>query len=182
MSKQTPEPDAIPSGLVVLLVTGDLLDQEVDVIVNAWNQNLIPHWLLITQGVSGAIKKRTGSVPFDELRTGGTLRLGEARLTQAPNLKFKGIIHVAGINHLWRSSERSVRLCVQNALELAASNGFCSIAFPAIGAGSSLSLGNKREISLWGVSTSRSLELIEEEARNSNDQGKIVIVRYAKNS
>ena len=182
MTNQTSESDATPSGLIVELVAGDLLDQEVEVIVNAWNQNFIPHRLLLTQGVSGAIKKRTGSIPFDELRNGGTMRLGEARFTQAPNLKFKGIIHVAGINHLWRSSERSVRLCVQNALELAASNGFCSIAFPAIGAGSSLSLGNKREISLWGVSTSRSLELIEEEARNSNYQGKIVIVRYAKSS
>ena len=144
MSKQPPEPDAILSSLVVLLVTGDLLDQEVDVIVNAWNQNLIPHRLLITQGVSGAIKKRTGSVPFDELRTGGTMRLGEARLTQAPNLKFKGIIHVAGINHLWRSSENSVRVCVRNALELATRHGFRSIAFPAIGAGSSLPIGKKR--------------------------------------
>ena len=182
MSNQPPEPNAIPSGLAVLLVTGDLLDQEVDVIVNAWNQNLIPHWLLITQGVSGAIKKRTGSVPFDELRKGGTMRLGEARLTQAPNLKFKGIIHVAGINHLWRSSEKSVRMCVRNALELATRHGFCSIAFPAIGAGSSLPIGKKREISLWGVSTSRSLELIEEEARNSNYQGKVVIVRYAQTS
>jgi hypothetical protein len=182
MTNQTSESDATPSGLIVELVAGDLLEQEVELIVNAWNQNFIPHRLLLTQGVSGAIKKRTGSIPFDELRKGGTMRLGEARFTQAPNLKFKGIIHVAGINHLWRSSEKSVRMCVRNALELATMHSFRSIAFPAIGAGSSLSLGKKREISLWGVSTSRSLELIEEEARNSNYQGKIVIVRYAKSS
>jgi hypothetical protein len=110
------------------------------------------------------------------------MTLGEARLTQAPNLKFKGIIHVAGINHLWRSSEKSVRVCVRNALELATRHGFRSIAFPAIGAGSSLPKGKKREISLWGVSTSRSLELIEEEARNSSYQGTVVIVRYAQTS
>ncbi len=108
------------------------------------------------------------------------MRLGEARLTQAPNLKFKGIIHVAGINHLWRSSEKSVRMCVRNAHELATRHGFRSITFPAIGAGSSLPIGKKREISLWGVSTSRSLELIEEEARNSSYQGTVVIVRYAQ--
>ena len=35
------------------LVHGDLLDQEVDVIVNAWNRNIIPWWLLLPQGVSG---------------------------------------------------------------------------------------------------------------------------------
>jgi hypothetical protein len=38
------------------IVTGDLLDQTVEVIVNAWNRNLIPWWLLLPQGVSGAIE------------------------------------------------------------------------------------------------------------------------------
>ncbi|MEY3172458.1 MAG: O-acetyl-ADP-ribose deacetylase, partial [Planctomycetota bacterium] len=42
------------------IVDGDLLDQDVEVIVNAWNRNIIPWWLLIPQGVSGAIKKRGG--------------------------------------------------------------------------------------------------------------------------
>jgi len=39
------------------VVEGDLIDQDVDVIVNAWNRNIIPWWLLLPQGVSGAIKK-----------------------------------------------------------------------------------------------------------------------------
>ena len=46
------------------IVEGDLLDQDVDVIVNAWNRNIIPWWLLLPQGVSGAIKKRAGYGPF----------------------------------------------------------------------------------------------------------------------
>jgi len=29
------------------VVAGDLLDQPVDVIVNAWNRNIIPWWLLL---------------------------------------------------------------------------------------------------------------------------------------
>lgn len=37
------------------IVTGDLLDQDVEVIVNAWNRNVIPWWLLLPQGVSRAI-------------------------------------------------------------------------------------------------------------------------------
>ena len=49
------------------VVEGDLLDQDVDVIVNAWNRNIIPWWLLLPQGVSGAIKKRGGTGPFKEL-------------------------------------------------------------------------------------------------------------------
>jgi len=42
----------------VEVVHGDLLDQDVDAIVNAWNWNIIPWWLLLPQGVSGAIKRR----------------------------------------------------------------------------------------------------------------------------
>lgn len=34
------------------VVQGDLLDQDVEVIVNAWNRNLLPWWLLLPQGVS----------------------------------------------------------------------------------------------------------------------------------
>ena len=35
---------------------GDILNQDVEVIVNSWNRNIIPWWLLLPQGVSGAIK------------------------------------------------------------------------------------------------------------------------------
>jgi len=41
----------------VTVVDGNLLDQDEDVIVNAWNRNLNPWWLLLPQGVSRAIKK-----------------------------------------------------------------------------------------------------------------------------
>jgi O-acetyl-ADP-ribose deacetylase (regulator of RNase III) len=37
------------------MIDGDLLDQPVEVIVNAWNRNIIPWWLLLPQGVCGAI-------------------------------------------------------------------------------------------------------------------------------
>lgn len=30
----------------VTVMQGDLLEQDVDVIVNAWNRNIIPWWLL----------------------------------------------------------------------------------------------------------------------------------------
>jgi O-acetyl-ADP-ribose deacetylase len=118
------------------IVEGNLLDQEVDVIVNAWNRNIIPWWLLLPQGVSGAIKKRGGTGPFKELRKHGPIPLGGAVLTSAGRLPFKGIIHVAGINMFWRASERSIRDSVRNALALAVEHGFHSIAFPLIGAGS----------------------------------------------
>jgi O-acetyl-ADP-ribose deacetylase (regulator of RNase III) len=89
----------------VTIVDGDLLDQDVDVIVNAWNRNIIPWWLLIPQGVSGAIKKRGGVEPFRELGRVGEMPLGHAVETSAgllpfKLLPFKAILHVAGINLL----------------------------------------------------------------------------------
>ena len=124
------------SATIVEVVEGDLLDQDVEVIVNAWNRNIIPWWLLLPQGVSGAIKRRGGTAPFKEVRKAGWIPLGGAVLTSAGKLPFKGIIHVAGINLLWRASERSIRDSVKNAVQLAHEKGFKSIAFPLIGAGS----------------------------------------------
>lgn len=118
------------------VVEGDLLDQKVDAIVNAWNRNIIPWWLLLPQGVSRAIKRRAGTGPFKEIRRHGPIPLGGAVLTSAGRLPFKGIIHVAGINLLWRASERSIRDSVKNAVRIAREKGFDSIAFPLIGAGS----------------------------------------------
>ena len=120
----------------ITVVEGDLLDQDVDVIVNAWNRNIIPWWLLLPQGVSGAIKRRGGTGPFKELRKHGSIPLGGAVLTSPGQLPFKAIIHVAGINMLWRASEWSIRESVRNAMALAHEKGFQSIAFPLIGAGS----------------------------------------------
>jgi len=120
----------------VSVVEGDLLDQPVDVLVNSWNRNIIPWWLLLPQGVSGAIKKRAGKQPFREVARHGPIPLGGAVLTSAGKLPHKAIIHVAGINMLWRGSERSIRGSVQNAVELAGRESFRSIAFPLIGAGS----------------------------------------------
>lgn len=164
----------------ILCVRGDLLCQEVEAIVNPWNQNRIPHWLLLTQGVSGAIKRRTGRSPFDQLQRSGPMQLGEARLTAAPNLPFRGLIHVAGINHLWRSSEYSVRTSVRNALKLAQTEGFASVGIPAIGAGSALALGGGHELALWGVPTRTSLRLIKEEAEMSEYPGQILIVEFSR--
>lgn len=120
----------------IQIVEGDLLKQDVDAIVNAWNRNIIPWWLLLPQGVSGAIKRMAGLEPFRELGRMGAIPLGGAVLTSAGRLPYRGIIHVAGINMLWRSSERSIRDSTRNAVELATRSGFRSLALPLIGAGS----------------------------------------------
>ncbi len=120
----------------VQLVEGDLLDQPVDAIVNAWNRNLLPWWLLLPQGVSGAIKRRGGTAPFRELARVGPMPLGSAVVTGPGRLPFKAIIHVAGIDMLWRASARSIQDSVRSALARAGEHGFRAVAFPIIGAGS----------------------------------------------
>ena len=120
----------------VQVTQGDLLDQDVEVIVNAWNRNVFPWWLLLPQGVSRAIKKRGGLEPFRELARMGPIPLGGAVATGPGNLPFHAIIHVAGINLLWRASERSIRDCVRNALAIVDARGWKSVALPVIGAGS----------------------------------------------
>ena len=118
------------------VIEGDLLEQKVDVIVNAWNRNIFPWWLLLPQGVSGAIKRKAGLDPFRELSGMGLIELGGARITGAGKLPYRAIIHVAGINLLWFATEYSVRQSVRSAMQIVAEKGFTSVAFPLIGSGS----------------------------------------------
>jgi O-acetyl-ADP-ribose deacetylase (regulator of RNase III) len=152
----------------VEVTTGDLLDQDVDVIVNAWNRNIIPWWLLLPQGVSGAIKKRAGFQPFREVAKSGPIPLGGAVLTSAGRLPFKGIIHVAGISMWWRSSEYSIRESCRNAIRIAREHSFASIAFPLIGAGTG------------GGSIEKVEKLMIEQLGMEEYSGRIVVVRYMK--
>jgi len=120
----------------VQIVEGDLMRQPVEAIVNTWNRNIIPWWLLLPQGVSGAIKRQAGYQPFRELGGMGPIPLGGAVYTSAGRLPYKGIIHVAGINMLWRASAASIDGSVRNAMKLAEQRDLKTIAFPIIGAGS----------------------------------------------
>jgi O-acetyl-ADP-ribose deacetylase (regulator of RNase III) len=150
----------------VSVVEGDLLDQDVEVIVNAWNRNIIPWWLLLPQGVSGAIKRRAGYAPFRELGKMGPIPLGGAVETSAGRLPFRAIIHVAGIDMLWRSSERAIRGCVRSALAIARERGYRSIAFPLIGAGTG------------GFSPEQTIQIMREEIASSGFDGEVRFVRY----
>lgn len=150
----------------VTVVQGDLLAQPVEVIVNAWNRNVIPWWLLLPQGVSGAIKRRGGLKPFWELGRLGPIPLGGAVITGAGRLPYRAIIHVAGINLLWRSSEQSIRRSVQSALALAQQHGYKSIAIPMIGAGTG------------GGSAAQICEWMQHELTQIDYLGDVVLVMY----
>ena len=82
----------------------------------------------------------------------------------AGTLPHKAIIHVAGISMLWRSSERSMRGSVRNAISLARERGFGSVAFPLIGAGTD------------GGGRKRVLELMQDELARLEFDGEVRIV------
>ena len=154
--------------MTLQVVDGDLLEQDVEVIVNAWNRNVIPWWLLLPQGVSGAIKRRAGYEPFRELSRRGPIPLGGAVVTSASRLPFKAIIHVAGISLFWRSSQQAIRGCVRSALRIAREKGYLSIAFPLIGAGTG------------GCSPEKVLETMQDEAGKNEYDGEVRIVRFKR--
>ena len=98
----------------------------------------------------------------------GVLPLGGAVLTGAGRLPFRAIIHVAGIGLLWRSSEKSIRDSVRNALALATREGFRSVAFPLIGAGTG------------GGRTEEVQRIMEDEIRKADFSGEVILVRYKR--
>lgn len=152
--------------MVPEIVHGDLLDQNVDAIVNAWNRNIIPWWLLWPHGVSGAIKRRAGVGPFREIGH-RPIPLGGAVLTSAGRLPLRGIIHVAGINGFWRASERSIRGSVRSAVALAEKQGYASLAFPIIGSGAG------------SFSQEKALGFMVDELAGMETKVKVVIVQFS---
>ena len=148
------------------IVEGDLIDQDVEAIVNAWNRNIIPWWLLLPQGVSGAIKRRGGYAPFLEVGRHGPIRLGEAVATTAGRLPFKAIIHVAGINMLWRSTRESIQGSVRSAMRIVDESQLNSVAFPIIGAGTG------------GFSEGAALDLMLNAFQSINSAARVTVVKF----
>ena len=156
--------------MIFRIVDGDLLDQQADAIVNAWNRNIIPWWLLVPQGVSRAIKRRAGLEPFRALGRLGPIPLGGAVLTGPGRLACRAIIHVAGIDILWRASAGSIRNSVRNAVSLAGQHDLFRLAMPVIGAGSG------------GFDEEAALRLITEELRQLDVAGHVTVVRHRRSA
>lgn len=131
--------------MTLTIRAGDLFGEETDCLVNAWNMNFIPWWLLWPQGVSGRLKQLAGPEPFRQLARTGVMRPGTVFLTDGGKLKTP-IIHAATLNMFWGSSESIVHSCTEATLDLAVLKGFHSVVFPLLGSG------------IGGLTQSRSLE------------------------
>lgn len=119
------------------LVTGDIVEQRVDAIVNAANSSLLGGG-----GVDGAIHRAGGPQILAECRAiraahlGKGLPTGQAVPTTAGRLSARWVIHTVGPVYS-ATEDRSdlLRNCYRNSLTTAAGLGAVSIAFPLISAG-----------------------------------------------
>lgn len=130
-------PSNFLDGRVVLLV-GDITEQDVDAVVNAANSTLLGGG-----GVDGAIHRRGGPAILDacrDLRAGQLhdgLPAGEAIITTGGKLPARYVIHTVGpVYGRADGGEASLlAACYRNSIHLSAKNGLTSIAFPAIPTG-----------------------------------------------
>jgi O-acetyl-ADP-ribose deacetylase len=128
----------VQSGQIELLL-GNIVEQHVDVIVNAANTKLKGGG-----GVDGAIHRAAGSILLEECLTlpvderGQRCPTGEARMTSAGNLSAKYVIHTVGPFFNQKYYDKSVSLLEKaylNSLILADAHKCRSIAFPSISTG-----------------------------------------------
>ena len=119
----------------IVLVRGDITEQDVDVVVNAANSGLMGGG-----GVDGAILRAGGPRQLAarrDLRDRiGSLPTGQAAATDAGDMRARWVIHVVG--PVWdRTEDRSHLLtsCYREALRVADELGVRTLALPAVSAG-----------------------------------------------
>ncbi len=110
---------------------GSLLDVDAEVIVNPANSHGY-----MGGGVAGVIRRFGGEEIEREAISQAPIPVGEAVLTSAGKLKFKGVIHAPTMEEpAMRTTEEKVRKATRAALKLADDRCFKSIAFPGMGTG-----------------------------------------------
>uniref|UniRef100_H3AVP7 Poly [ADP-ribose] polymerase n=1 Tax=Latimeria chalumnae TaxID=7897 RepID=H3AVP7_LATCH len=127
----------LPDGTVIAVYKEDLCHHQVDVVVNASNEEL-QHY----GGLAGALRKAAGPVLQkqcdDVVSRRGRLKAGQVAITDAGKLSCKKVIHAVGPRWQAFPPQEAMGLlnkAVLNSLTLAGSNKHQSIAIPAISSG-----------------------------------------------
>jgi O-acetyl-ADP-ribose deacetylase (regulator of RNase III) len=114
----------------VVIISGDLVEQEVDAIVNAANNDL-----QLGGGVAGAIRRAGGPGIQDECDAHGPVRVGEAAITGAGRLRARYVIHAASMSLGGRTTRVALRSSMDDVFRLARIHEVRSLAVPAVGTG-----------------------------------------------
>jgi O-acetyl-ADP-ribose deacetylase (regulator of RNase III) len=113
-----------------VIIVGDLVEQTVDAIVNAANNDLV-----LGGGVAGAIRRRGGPSIQQECDTHGPIEIGEAAITRGGELPAHHVIHAASMALGERTREESLRSSMRHVFQLAREHDVRTIAIPAVGTG-----------------------------------------------
>jgi len=123
-----------PGGRAFEVVTGDLLAEPVDAIVNAANGHLAHGG-----GVAAAIARAAGPALVEEgdriVAGRGRIPVGEAVVTTAGRLRFKGVIHAVGPQRGVGQEEVRLAEALQAAFLRADERLWTSVSFPAVSSG-----------------------------------------------
>lgn len=116
----------------IQIVQGDITRLEVDAIVNAANQGLLPGG-----GVCGAIHAAAGPGLARECAALGGCPTGDVRLTGGHRLPARWVVHAVG--PVWRGGDEGedgeLASCYRRSIDEAVLAGARSIGFPAISTG-----------------------------------------------
>ncbi|MBF0247655.1 MAG: O-acetyl-ADP-ribose deacetylase [Alphaproteobacteria bacterium] len=114
------------------VVDADITTLDVDAVVNAANDHLLPGG-----GVCGAIFRAAGPELDRECRRLGGCVTGGAKISGGYGLRARHVIHAVG--PVWRGGgadeDRLLASAYARSLELARDHGLAAIAFPAISTG-----------------------------------------------
>ncbi|HEV1991972.1 MAG TPA: macro domain-containing protein [Candidatus Dormibacteraeota bacterium] len=113
-----------------MIISGDLVEQHVDAIVNAANNDLV-----LGGGVAGAIRKRGGATIQRECDAYGPVKVGDAAVTSAGGLYARYVIHAASMALGGRTTTQSLKSSMDHVFRLAREHDVRSIAIPAVGTG-----------------------------------------------
>tara|TARA_Y100001934_G_scaffold23161_1_gene25914 strand:+ start:1919 stop:2419 length:501 start_codon:yes stop_codon:yes gene_type:complete len=116
----------------VELIKGDITTLDLDCIVNAANEDLMPGG-----GVCGAIHQAAGKKLALECKRIGNCGVGEARITSGYDLRARHVIHTVG--PIWHGGDRGENQylfnCYKKSLLLSTHHDIDTIAFPSISTG-----------------------------------------------
>lgn len=120
----------------IFIVQDDITQAEVDAIVNAANPVMLGGG-----GVDGAIHRAAGPALLEACKkvkavNGERCPTGQARITEAGNLKARYVIHTVGPRYgIDQPSDALLASAYQSSLNLALAHSCRTIAFPAISCG-----------------------------------------------